>query len=198
MEQKEKKYSQTQTLLFGLKKGDEQAFHQIYLHYWKGLFVFAFKILKNQQVCEDIIQEVFTDLWQKKDRADIQNLGAYLTQMTKYKVFQFLRKGKLAQKYIDRFNVVHMVNSTEEKLHFDELRATIEQQLAEVAPRCREIFLLSRFENLSNHEIADKLDISLQTVKNQLSLALNHLRQSLNLNNEGVSVLMLLLFFVEF
>ena len=181
-----------------VKQGNKQAFCQIYQHYWKGLFAFSFKILKDQQVCEDIIQEVFTDLWQKKHQLEVQNLDAYLTQMTKYQIFQYLRKGKLSQKYLDRFSAIQMVNDTEDKLHFDELKATIENQLADVAPRCREIFLLSRFENLSNQEIADKLNISLQTVKNQLSQGLKHLRQSLNLNNEGVAVLMVLLFLCEF
>ena len=198
MKQLKKTPFNTQLLLNRFKQGDKQAFCQIYKYYWKGLFAFSFKVLKDQQVCEDIIQEVFTDLWQKKHQLEVQNLDAYLTQMTKYQIFQYLRKGKLNQKYLDRFSAIQMVNDTEDKLHFDELKATIENQLAGVAPRCREIFLLSRFENLSNQEIADKLNISLQTVKNQLSQGLKHLRQSLNLNNEGVSVLMLLLFLSKF
>ncbi|NJO02144.1 MAG: sigma-70 family RNA polymerase sigma factor [Bacteroidia bacterium] len=115
--------------------------------------------------------------------------------MVKFQIFQQLRRDKLAQKYVDRFHAIQLVSDTEEKLYLDELRTHIEQQLKSIAPRCREIFMLSRFENLSNQEIADHLGISHQTVKNQIARAVQHLRHSLNLSNESISILSYLFLF---
>ncbi|MEQ9289985.1 MAG: RNA polymerase sigma-70 factor [Cyclobacteriaceae bacterium] len=162
-----------------ISKG-EDAFYEVYKRYWQKLFVYAYNLLEDRAVCEDIIQDIFTDFWKKKDKIAIANLSHYLYQSVKFQVFNVFRNGKIAKKHVERMRVVQFVNSTEESLNLKELENVLHDLLSQLPDRCREIFYASRFENLSYAEISEKFNISNQTVKNQISTALKHLRDSLD------------------
>lgn len=172
-----------------INKGDE-AFLEVYKRYWQKLYVYAYNLLEDRQACEDVIQDVFTTFWTKKDKVSISNLSHYLYQAVKFQIFNLFRNGKIAKKHVDRMKVIEFVNSTEESLNLKELENSLEGLLAQLPDRCREIFYASRFENLSNAEISEKFNISNQTVKNQVSKALKHLKDSM----DTIAVLYLILF----
>ena len=177
--------------LMRLLQNGEEAFLEVYKRYWEKLYVYAYNLLDDKQVCEDVIQDVFVDFWSKKDKVLISNLSHYLYQSVKFKIFNVFRNGKIAKKHIERINVIKFVNSTEESLNFQELENSLHNLLSQLPNRCREIFYASRYENLSHVEISKKYNISNQTVKNQVSKALKHLRDSF----DGLSILFFMLLF---
>ncbi|MDX2302809.1 MAG: RNA polymerase sigma-70 factor [Microscillaceae bacterium] len=180
MDQEEKTNFQAQTLLAALRKGDEQAFQQIYLHYWKELFAYAFNILRNQALCEDVIQDVFIAVWINRQDTQILNLKAYLYHAVRNKALSQLRKVKLTGLQQEVIEKLSLNESADQALHLKDIEQSIRQAADKLAPRCREIFFLSRFDRLSNQEIAQKLSISLRSVENQLSIALKYLREQVN------------------
>ena len=165
-----------QDLFRAMKRDNFDAFNEIYRRYWKRLYMYACNILEDQGTSEDVIQDVFSYLYWKRKELFVTNLKSYLFQAVKFQVIHHLRKRKLARNYIDRINTIQFVDQTEESVNLKELEASIKNFLLELPERCSEIFYLSRYEHLSHREIAERLDISKQTVKNQITKALNHLR----------------------
>ena len=165
--------------LMGLINQGDEAFLEVYKRYWKKLYLHAYSLLEDKQACEDVIQDVFTTFWTKKDKVAISNLSHYLYQAVKFQIFNLFRNGKIAQKHIDRIKVIEFVNSTEDSLNLKELEDSLQGLMSQLPDRCREIFYASRFENLSCAEISEKFNISNQTVKNQVSKALKHLKDSM-------------------
>lgn len=160
------------------------AFEEIYNRYSKDMFIFAMNIFKEKEVCEDIIQNVFTDLWSKRKKIQITNLKAYLFQSVKYQIFNHIRNRKLSFQDLTRLNIIDLSINISENLEFEELQELIDKQVSKLPTRCQQIFLLSRYEHKSNKEIANELGISIQAVKNQISKALVFIRQ--NLRSEEV------------
>ena len=169
---------QNEQLVEALKSGSKAAFDEIYEMFWDRLLVFAFNILHDQQASEDIVQEVFVDLWQRRKHALITHIRGFLFQAVKFQVVKHIRRKGNLQKYFQDFESRHYVLE-EQPMEAEELAAAINESLESLPRRCREIFYLSRFEYKSNAEIAESLGLSNQTVKNQISKALQHLKQHL-------------------
>lgn len=158
---------------------DTEAFRIIYDQYWPQLFHYVFNVLQNKAICEDIVQEVFVSLWQKRESQKIDNISAYLFQAVKFQIFKHLRNGKIAQRHLEQITFLQSHNDTEEKLEAKELESEVNRLISHLPDRCRQIFLLSRFEHRTNQEIAQHLGLSVQTVKNQISKALRCLREEI-------------------
>lgn len=166
------------------------AFEEIYSRYWKRLFIFSHNIIRDRSICENIVQDIFTSFYLNRKTSTIDNLNAYLYQATKFQVIKYLRKDQLNRDHVDRINSITFSNETEERLNLKELESSIKDAMDELPTRCREVFYLSRYEDLSHKQIANKMGISIQTVKNQITSALSHLRARLSNN----SILMVILF----
>ncbi|WP_020528262.1 RNA polymerase sigma-70 factor [Flexithrix dorotheae] len=166
-------------LLFLIQKDDEDAFLEIYQRYWSKLYNYAFNVIRKTQVCEDIIQEIFVDLWLKKKEVLISNLSAYLFKSVKFQIFKFLRHQEVEQRHLQTINKIKLVNETENLINLQDLEIILNESITNLPNKCREIFYLSRFEQKSHQEIADQLGISVQTVKNQISKALKLLKASI-------------------
>ena len=167
-------------LLKRISKDDALAFEEIYLRYSKRMFLYAMNIFKKREVCEDIIQNVFTDIWSKRKEAKVLNLKAYLFQSVKYQIFNQIRNQKISDEDLTRLNLIDASMNITQKLEFNELQELINVEVKKLPKRCQQIFRLSRYEQKSNKEIAMELDISIQAVKNQISKALRTIRQNLN------------------
>ncbi|MGF7073416.1 RNA polymerase sigma factor [Mucilaginibacter sp. R-33] len=169
-------------LIDHLKKDDENAFSEIYSRYADSLADFATSKLFDVEDARDIIHDVFVKLWQQRAQLKIdRDLKAYLFKLTRDRIVDKVRKNITRREYaamLDSLAVGYEV-TIEQKIAAKEIAKSIETSLDELSPRVKEIYLLSREENLSIIEIADKLQLSEQTVKNQLSTALKHLRASL-------------------
>ena len=89
-------YDNEKQLLSSLSSGNEEALTAIYQKYWNRLFLSAYNVLKDKEACEDIVQEIFVQLWQKKEQLVIKtSLEAYLVSATRYQVFHLIKKKKL-------------------------------------------------------------------------------------------------------
>ncbi len=161
-------------------KHAQTAFDELYARYWEKLFSFALKIANDQQIAEDIIQEIFVMLWEKKEQLSVEHISSYLHQSVKFQVAKNIRKIKLTDKQEEIIENIAFERSSEDLLVLNELHSQIDASIGQLPPRCQEIFKLSRFESLSNQEIAQKLKISVRTVETQISIALRHLKKHIS------------------
>lgn len=159
-----------------LKAGDNDAFSAIYNRYWEKLSIAAYKVLKEHDIAQDLVQDVFVDLWQQHHKKIISNLEAYLYQAIRYRVFKYIRDSKKASEYLEKINSQLVDNSLEDQLALGELQKAIHSHLQSLPYKCRKIFMLSRFENKSHQEIAEFFGLSPKTVENQIGKALKYLK----------------------
>nr|WP_068888673.1 RNA polymerase sigma-70 factor [Pedobacter panaciterrae] len=174
-----------------LKKDDEAAFTEIYARYAENLAGFASSKLYNLEDPRDIIHDLFVKLWEERKLLKIdRNLEAYLFTMVRYRIIDKIRKNITHEDYIGMVLALHtsLGSEIEQQIAVKELKQNIGKSLEKLSPRVQEIYHLSREENLSIPEIANKLQLSEQTVKNQLTSALKHLRQSLTISSVSALV----------
>ena len=175
------KLSDDQLIAF-LKKDDQQAFTEIYNRYAESLAGFAASKLYNLDDARDILHDMFIKLWEGRDQLNVTStLQSYLFAVIRHRIIDKIRKNITREEYAAmRQSLADGYEpGVEQQIAEKELKQQIQQALNELLPRVKEIYQLSREHNLTNKEIAEKLDLSEQTVKNQLSAALKHLRQSL-------------------
>lgn len=166
-------------LLDLMSRGNIHAFEEIYTRYASKMFLYAINILNNKEVCEDIIQNIYIDIWTKREGTVISNLSSYLFRAVKYQIFNHLRNQKISTQDLTRLNIIDASLNASKQIEYAELEETINTCVSRLPKRCQQIFVLSRHHNKSNKEIALELGISLQAVKNQISKALKFIRQNL-------------------
>lgn len=172
--------------------GDGRSFALFYERHWLKMYKAALFYLKDASASEEVVQEVFVIIWNKRQSLDIKNFGAYLNSVTRYEVYKRLKMTRHSliefhEEFPDTAGVVY--NMGYERLNELDQELIVEECLKELPKRCREIFQMSKIQHLSNTEIASLLEISKHTVENQLAIALKHIRQ----NMSKVAVLGLLL-----
>lgn len=176
-------FNDEKNLLLKLQNGDRLAFEIIY-HRYKGLlYVHASKHLKNQEDAQDIIHDIFFNLWQNRRVLRIQeNLTAYLYQAVRNRVINFQLKSRKADEYQNSFQgfLVHFHVETDHLVREKMLRERIEQEIASLPDRMRAVFELSRKDGLSHKEIAEQLHITEQSVRSHIKGALKILRLRLS------------------
>lgn len=167
-------------LLLQLKRGDENALDVIYRKYWEGLFFYSYHLLKDKHACEDVIQDLFVRLWENREQLNVRlSLKAYLYASCRYALYKLIRKEQVRE---DIFDAIYERLHTETaygNLEHKELVQQINVIVNGLPPKCREVYQLSRKENLSYKEIGERLDISVKTVENHINRALKELKQSL-------------------
>ncbi len=168
-----------QELLADIANGDSRAFEILYRRYFSKLYGAAYKRLQDKELTEEIVQELFVSLWERRASLPIENIENYLFTSIKYLVIAQFKKDTLFEKYSSTLNLdENDDNFTEQAVAFDELNAAYQDALLSVPEKCREVFLLKR-SGLSQKEISEKLDISEKTVENQMTKALKILREAL-------------------
>lgn len=167
-----------------LKKGDLLAFDAIYKKYSRRLFGFVFRYVKQETGTEEIVQEVFIKIWQSRENINVySSFESFLFTIAHNATVNLLKKRATEQKYIEHVKSLQQIEDTYEltdEIHYNELKQKFQGLLNELTPRQKEIFQLSREEGLSNNEIANKLGISVQTVKNHLVTTLSFLKSKLD------------------
>jgi len=170
--------------LLGLLKQDRlNAFREVYARHWKKLYSDAYKRVKTRDLAEEIVQEVFTTFWIKRNQLQINTtIGGYLHSAVSHHIIDLYRKETVRSKYKEAFKIVHteVDNSTEDEIMLKELTYTIESQVSQLPDKCRSVYELSRKQYKSNKEIARQLSISEKTVENHLTNALKRLRHGLS------------------
>lgn len=168
--------------LVALLQHDElSAFVEIYNRYWSRLFNTAYKRVKDQAACEEIVQDIFTNFWTKRHVLVLTTgLSNYLYTATRNQVIDYYRKQVIRNKF--RFGLLHnnYDNSNEQSILLKDLQQHIEHLIDQLPDKCKSVYQLSRIENKSNKEIATLLNISEKTVEGHLTKALKQLRLSLS------------------
>jgi RNA polymerase sigma-70 factor (ECF subfamily) len=172
-----------QQLLIRLADSDETAFTIIYNHYWDRLFAVAAIKLDSLPEAEEIVQDIFADIWNRRSSLAITSgLNAYLAVAVKYKVINVLAKRNRQHSYNEYSSqaIGNMNFSTEQWLEFEELKGRLKKLVISLPEKCRLVFEMSREQGLSHREIASTLGIAEKTVESHLSKALHTLRTNLD------------------
>ena len=166
-------------LLLRLGNGDKHAFDILYNRYWKQVFNAAYKRLGDREQAQDIAQDVFIQLWTRASKAPIDNLSGYLMVATRNGVFKKMEK---EAKYSALPESVHQMESAtgaDSGVLHQEFLIAFQALIETLPPQQRLIFKMRFEEELNSQQIAEKLEISVKTVRNQLGKALATLRSSL-------------------
>ena len=182
-----------QELTVLLKQGDRTAFTEIYNRYWPPLFLHVRKMLSDDDRAQDVVQELFTWIWQRCEQVEFNtSLPAYLYSSARNRVLNEFKHEKVKNARLEEIVsfVQKGVYEADEALRLKELIYTIEAEVEKMPARMREIFELSRNENLSHKEIAERLNISEHTVRTQIQRALKLLRLKLNVPAAVMAIIM--------
>jgi len=160
--------------------GDEASFEHIFRYYYRRMLSFSIRFLKNRQQAEEITMDVLLKVWQKKDTLEnAATFQSYLFVMLRNELVSFSRKKKQVMIPVDL--LIHELADHSQEYQRDMKSAVEEYQLtiSRLSPKRREVFRLSREEGLTHAEIADRLGLSIFTVKNHIKDALQILRAEL-------------------
>jgi len=177
----------------GLKDGNLDSFKELFLNFQPKLYAFVFRYLKTRADSEEIVQEVFIQVWENRSNLK-ENLSfnSFLYTITKNKIVDYFRKKKtetLYKNYV--FNYMDMIHDdTNKELIYKDYNEALSEAIALLPEKRRSVFIMSKKFGMSRTEIAKFLDISENTVKNQLQEAMNFIRTMLN---KEISLLILLL-----
>lgn len=173
------------TLIDRLKQGDKAAFDELFRFYYKYLVVVAHKYLNDRDGSRDMVQDVFLDLWKRREEVHIdQSAKFFLRRAVINKCLASKRKSDRITVNTELVNIdKSAVDSTTDQVAFNDINAFVNQIIEGLPKRCREVFILSRKMEMSHKEIAAKLNISTKTIENQMTKALKVMR--LELKSKG-------------
>lgn len=167
-------------LLALIKNGHEHAWELVYRKYWQQLYGSALAVLKDQQMCEDIIQDIFMKLWSDRDRLQIKvSIPAYLQTCVRHEVYRKLRSGRVTEDIFDAVYEKIVAELDCNDIEYKEMNSQINTIVERLPEKCRLVYRLSREEYLSNKQISEKLNISIKTVENHMTKALCFLKTSM-------------------
>jgi RNA polymerase sigma-70 factor (family 1) len=162
-----------------VRKDSEWAFTALFDRYWDKLYATAYRYLKNHELSEELVHDIFLSIWTRRKTLEINAFPNFLIKAVRYQLYNQMRTAKVSlvplsdQQYE---NLGWEINKGSEHLEEAELLEQLYKCLDSLPKRCQEIFRMSRINNLSNQEIATRLGVSKRTVENQLSISLKHLK----------------------
>lgn len=171
------KYTDTELLSF-LKEDRELGMKYLFDNYYNYMCHAVYKIIPDSVTVEDIVQDVFLEIWKKRQQLNVTiSFKAYLRRAAVNKSLNFIRSRRLVFEEEDTIKETFIDEADSQRdLEVDELKLVITEAVDSLPEKCRLVFSLSRFEELSYKEIAAQLSISVKTVENQISKALKILR----------------------
>jgi RNA polymerase sigma-70 factor (ECF subfamily) len=166
-----------QLVLF-LRRGDEQAFAEIYRRYWRILYTTARQKVYSSEVIEELLQDLFTRLWERRAESAILHLKSYLFSSLKYAIVDHVKSKMVQERYVAQVLAQHSDADyvTEETLRVGDLMHALEQSLAGLPDKTREVFRLNRLEQKSVREISLLMKMPERTVEYHLTKAVRALR----------------------
>jgi RNA polymerase sigma-70 factor (family 1) len=168
-------------LLIELSAGNQYAFAQAFEAYGKALYEFARQSIETKEDCEEIVQDVFVSLWERREELEIESLKAYLFASVKYKVIRYIQHRVVMRKYEEHyrhFETTYIAPIEPESVsRMIPLQTRLSESLQDLPARCREAFQLRIEQNLTNSEIAERMHVSKRTVEDYMTTAFAHLRK---------------------
>lgn len=166
-----------------LREGSEKALQEVFSEYYTQLCAIAYQYVGDMQISESIAEECFVSLWEKREQIlPLDNFRLYISRMARNRSIDYLRAQRVTTVGIDSPSASCFISDSDlfEELVTKDLQQIIHDTLQSLSPQCRKIFELSREENLSYREIAQRLNISENTVKYHIKQALAALRDALS------------------
>jgi RNA polymerase sigma-70 factor (ECF subfamily) len=152
----------------------------LFKQYYQPLVNYCFTLVKDRDDAEDIVQQTFASIWQKKEELDIQtSVKSYLYRAVHNAGLNKIKQNKVRASYASDAQYTMSMYTTHEPAEPDELKEKISAAIDQLPEQCGKIFRMSRFEEMKYQEIADTLGLSVKTVENQMGKALKILRETL-------------------
>lgn len=181
-----------------MMEGDIDSFKYFFDKYYNDLCNFVHIYLHDQVLAEEVVQDIFVYFWENRQKLQISSsVKAFLYSASKYKSLNMLRDTHNQKKIVERIGKTEQSHTQEQPASYidtEEFRKILDAAIDQLSPKCREIFLLSKRQELSNREIAEQLGISVKTVENQMTIALKKLREYLVPYREKIFILFVLHF----
>lgn len=158
-------------------------FEEIFIQYFPKVRTFAAILLKSEQEAEDIAQDIFVKLWEQPDLWEGNLVRNYLYTMVKNHVFNRIKRKNIESKYINsQTNLLSLEELSEfndplNEVYLEEMQLLLKLSLEQMPEKRRQVFEMSRFEHLSNNDIAEKMNLSVRTVEQHIYLALKELKK---------------------
>ena len=169
-----------------VKNSDERSFDLLFRRYFDMLCMYANGILKNEEASEEVVNDVFLRIWQKRDHIQIiHGIKPYLFRSVYNASADYIvQKSTMQHYHIEIDDRIKEITGSNDEYIFNYLQGEVVEKeimeaIEELPKQCREVFCLSRFELLTYHEISERLNISVNTVKTQISRAMDNLRKQL-------------------
>lgn len=165
-----------------IKESNEVAFQVLFERLWERMLTLAFGMLKNRERAQDIVQEVWIDIWERRNTIEIQNIEAYILRATRFSVYKELRDTKstvISNEFLNTL-ATPITENILEKIYAQESENKIDKLVKNLPPKCNQIFVLSRYKGFANSEISAMLNISQRTVETHISNALFRLKKELS------------------
>ena len=170
----------TEDLVLGLKNGDQLSFKVLHDLYYKNLYIYINNFTKNEFETEDILQETFIKIWNYREKlSELDSFKGYLFKTAYYTYIDKYRKDKRNQNVLDGWKHQRLMETIDEDDEINLLRVKkLRETIDKLPNRCKKVFILCKFENLTHAQIAEHLEISPKTVQAQMSKAYNLIRES--------------------
>lgn len=184
-------------LIEELRDGNVNAFEQLYDSYYKRVFSFAKSYLYNKENAEEIVQDVFLKIWEKRsDLTTKKSFDAFLFTISKNAILNTIRKSKHEKAFLE-YKKMNPGNNIflEEELNFKELEEIYQSAISQLSQRKQQVYLLSRKKFLTHSEISKQLGISIKTVENLMGSAIMEIKRYVS--TRGFAGMLIILFFVN-
>ena len=164
-----------------LGEGNNQAFEEIYRRYWYRLFGVAYHETGTREEAEELVHDLFEQLWNRRQQLTIRHLSTYLVVSMKHLVVNYIKSQITHRKYQEYliFSELQQSTTTEDVVHFADLSKAVEEAMKKLPEKSVEIFKLSRFENQSVREIARHMNLSEKAVEYHITKSLKLLKEQL-------------------
>ena len=166
-------------LIEAIRRNDYVSYNKLFERYYGRLCQYVYSLLMDKSDTEDIVQELFLNIWKNRERIEIkENVGGYLYKMAKHLALNHLR----SKVYFNNLSETQdQLSYEDDRVESEEFRIALYSSIDHLPDRCKEVLLLHRIKGLKQKEISEKLDVSIKTIKNQIWISLQKLRRCLEL-----------------
>ena len=166
-------------LMIAIGNNDYISYNKLFERYYGRLCQYVYSLLMDKSDTEDIVQELFLNIWKNRERIEIkENVGGYLYKMAKHLALNHLR----SKVYFNNLSETQdQLSYEDDRVESEEFRIALYSCIDHLPGRCKEVLLLHRIKGLKQKEISEKLDVSIKTIKNQIWISLQKLRRCLEL-----------------
>lgn len=186
-----------QELLEAIRHDDQKAFRELFDRYWRKVHAMAYARVRSKVLTEEIVQDLFVSLWDKRATQHVKHLPSYFFQAVKFKVLNYLESRIVQEKYWNYYKrfLPQKEDATDSAVEFDDLMDALEKGMGELPEKSKRVFKLHRFEGLSVPEIAGVLNISEKAIQYHLTQSVKKLR--VHLKNYVLSIALLLEYLIS-